>query len=136
MDSPLLTFHHFGLAVRRPETAHLYLSLLGYSLGPAVFDPLQNVQLQMCRHPAHPAVEIISPGETPGPIDKLIERHTNGIVYHLCYETTDLNSALKAFEDAGLRVICVSEPKPALLFNNRLVSFYNVTGMGLIEILE
>jgi hypothetical protein len=32
--------------------------------------------------------------------------------------------------------MCISEPKPAPLFGGRPVSFYNVAGIGLIEILE
>jgi len=28
-----LTFHHFGLAVRAPEVAFVYLGVLGYTIG-------------------------------------------------------------------------------------------------------
>lgn len=131
-----LTFHHFGLAVRRPGEARAFLVALGYELASEVFDPAQNVHLQMGCHPAHPAVEIIWPGPTPGPIDKLVQRHPAGIVYHLCYETTDLAAALASLESAGLPPVCISRPTPAPLFGGRPVSFYNVRGMGLIEILE
>jgi hypothetical protein len=69
-------------------------------------------------------------------VSSLTERHTSGIIYHVCYETDDLTAALAALENAGLRAFCVSPPMPAPLFGGRPVSFYNVTGMGLIEILE
>jgi hypothetical protein len=131
-----LTFHHFGLAVRRPLEAVTFLSALGYRIGEPVFDPLQNINLMMCDHDDQPGVEIIYPGTEPGPVDKLIERHASGIIYHLCYFTDDLAKSLKHFEDAGLRPLCISSPKPALLFGGRKVSFYNVKGIGLIEILE
>jgi catechol 2,3-dioxygenase-like lactoylglutathione lyase family enzyme len=131
-----LTFHHFGLAVRRPEAARVFVSTLGYRLGESVFDPAQNVHLQLCVHDTHPAVEIIWPGETKGPNEKLIECHPAGIIYHVCYETRDLPAALEQFEEAGLRVFCISPPTPAKLFGGRNVSFYKVTGIGLIEILE
>jgi catechol 2,3-dioxygenase-like lactoylglutathione lyase family enzyme len=131
-----LKFHHFGLAVRRPDEARKFVSALGYSLGGFVFDPAQNVHLQLCTHPAHPAVEIIWPGDTTGPVDKLAQRHASGIIYHLCYETDDLPAALKALEENGLRALCISSPTPAPLFGGRPVSFYNVAGIGLIEILE
>jgi len=36
----------------------------------------------------------------------------------------------------GLRIICISPPASVLLFGGRRVSFYNVVGMGLIEIIE
>lgn len=131
-----LVFHHFGLAVKRPDESRAYLTALGYRIGETVFDPGQNVQLAMCEHPTEPAVEIIWPGETKGPVLGMTERHPAGVIYHVCYTTDDLGAALAGLEKAGLRVICVSPPKPAPLFGGRKVSFYNVVGMGLIEILE
>jgi catechol 2,3-dioxygenase-like lactoylglutathione lyase family enzyme len=131
-----LTFHHFGLAVRRAQEAITFLTALGYRLGPPVFDPLQNINLIMGEHDSHPGVEIIYPGTEPGPVDKLIERHASGIIYHLCYVTENLENSLKHFEDAGLKPLCISPPKPAVLFGGRKVSFYNIKGVGLIEILE
>jgi methylmalonyl-CoA/ethylmalonyl-CoA epimerase len=131
-----LVFHHFGLAVKQPAPAIAFLSALGCRIGEPVFDPEQNVHLLLCSRPDHPAVEIIYPGNGPGPVDALIERHTSGVIYHLCYETPDLVQTLEQFEKAGIRADCVSSPKPALLFHGRKVSFYRVKGMGLIEILE
>jgi len=136
MNSSHLEFHHFGLAVRRPDEGRKYLTTLGYEIGAAVFDPGQNVHLQLCTHPGHPPVELVWPGSASGPVDKLAQRHVSGIIYHLCYQTSNLAAALAGFEQAGLNVICISPPQPAPLFGGRPVSFYNVVGMGLIEILE
>lgn len=136
MQNPRLKFHHFGLAVRRPDEARIFVSALGYRLGEPVFDPAQNVHLQLCVHETHPAVEIIWPGNAGGPIDKLAQRHASGIIYHVCYETDDLDAALARFNEEKLRVVCISPPTPAPLFGGRPVSFYNVVGIGLIEILQ
>src|SRR5579859_2077900 len=113
MQNPRLKFHHFGLAVRRPDEARIFVSALGYQLGEPVFDPAQNVHLQLCVHETHPAVEIIWPGNAGGPIDKLARRHTSGIIYHVCYETDDLDAALARFNEEKLRVVCISPPTPA-----------------------
>lgn len=136
MINSLLRFHHFGLAVRDPGPARVWLTGLGYEVGEAVFDPGQNVFLAMGQHPSQPAVELIWPAAAGGPIDTLVQQHQNGIVYHLCYETDDLPGALAQFKAGGMRVACISRPKPAPLFGGRPVSFYNVVGVGLIEILE
>jgi len=101
-----------------------------------VFDPEQNVHLLMCTHDAMPPVEIVSPGDGNSPIDSLVARHDNGIVYHPCYLARDLAHSLAQLEAAGLSAICVSPPKPAVLFGGRMVSFYTILGMGLIEIIE
>jgi len=131
-----LVFHHLGLAVRRPQEAKSFLTTMGYQMGEAVLDPAQNVHLMMCTHETEPEVEIIWPSETKGPIDNLTQRHASGIVYHVCYVTDNLTAALAGLEAAGLRAVCISPPKPAPLFGGRNVSFYNVLGIGLIEILE
>jgi methylmalonyl-CoA/ethylmalonyl-CoA epimerase len=134
--NPHLKFHHFGLAVRRPDEARIFVTTLGYRLGDSVFDPAQNVHLQLCTHDTHPTVEIIWPGDTGGPIDKLAQRHASGIIYHVCYETENLEAALAVFNGAKLRVVCISPPTHAPLFGGRSVSFYNIVGIGLIEILQ
>lgn len=131
-----LTFHHFGLAVKKPQNAIKFLSTLGYRMGDPFFDPNQRVNLIMGTHDYQPAVEIIFPGLESSPIDQLIQKHSGGIVYHLCYLANNLEDTLAQFETAGLRVLCVSQPKLAPFFPGRKASFYNVVGMGLIEILE
>jgi len=136
MNHPHLKFHHFGLAVRRPDEARRFVLGMGFELGTPIFDPAQNVHLQLCTHESHPAVEIIWPGETRGPVWKLTEQHAVGIIYHLCYETDSLTAALAHWEEAKLVVVCISEPTPAPLFGGGLVSFYNIIGIGLIEVLE
>ena len=54
----------------------------------------------------------------------------------MCYETIHLQQSLDSLENAGLRIYTISNPKPAILFDNRNVSFYKIQGFGLIEILE
>jgi methylmalonyl-CoA/ethylmalonyl-CoA epimerase len=122
--------------VRRPNEARIFVSALGYRIGEAVFDPAQNVHLQLCTPETHPAVEIIWPGDTKGPIEKLTERHAAGIIYHVCYETDNLTAALAQLAEVKLRVVCISPPTPAPLFDGRKVSLYNAVGIGLVEVLE
>ena len=131
-----LKFHHLGLALRRPDQALTFVRALGYEVGHSVFDPEQNVHLAMCVHKTEPALELIWPGNGQGPIDKLVQRHASGIVYHTCYVTEDLRAALAALEGRGVPPICISPPKPAVLFDGKKVSFYNIPGAGLVEILE
>jgi hypothetical protein len=130
-----LHFHHFGLAVRTPEDALRYLHTVGYRQGKQVFDPLQGVNLAMCHHTTMPDVEVIWPGDKPSPIDRLVKR-TGGLIYHLCYECPHPDRAIAAFETAGLEVVPVSPPTPALLFGGREVSFYTISGIGLVELLR
>ena len=130
-----LEFHHLGLAVRRGSEAVAFLQGLGYRIGKAMFDPEQNVNLIMCTHAGMPNVEVIYPAMGKSPVDELVARNPNGLVYHACYVAHDLEVSLARMEQAGIRAVCVSPPKPAVLFGGRQVSFYNIVGMGLVEIL-
>jgi len=132
-----LVFHHLGLAAQDPEAATHFLTGLGYRIGPMILDPLQNVHLAMCAHDDMPDVEIISPAEGAGPLDKLLASHEDGLVYHMCYTCADLDSVLDALEsDDRISVRSIAPPAEAVLFGGKRVSFYLVEGVGLIEVVE
>jgi methylmalonyl-CoA/ethylmalonyl-CoA epimerase len=132
-----LTFHHLGLAVKTPDPARSMLMAMGYECEAHVFDPLQNVNLGMCYHPSMPAIEIIFPGEGVGPIDRMLGKHADGLVYHVCYECDDLNHVVTELSaSVGGKLSCISPPKPAVLFGGKNVSFYMGNGLGLIEIIS
>ncbi|MGY4606978.1 hypothetical protein ACVW16_005390 [Bradyrhizobium sp. USDA 4474] len=130
-----LAFHHFGLAVASPDDAFRYLASLGYRAGNSAFDPLQRVNLAMRHHPTMPDVEVIWPGDGPSPIDRLIKK-TGTMIYHLCYASADAGVALAALSAAGMEILTVSPPTPAILFGGQDVSFHHISGFGLIEILH
>ena len=130
-----LQFHHVGLATRQPEISLSFLQGLGYTLGPGIFDPEQNVNLVLCHHGGMPDVEVVYPANSPGPLDAILSGGGESF-YHFCYETADLTGSLASLKSSGHRVVCVSSRKPAALFGGRFVSFYRVKGFGLVELLE
>ena len=91
----------------------------------------------MCAHDQMPDVEIISPAEGAGPLDKLLSTHKDGLVYHMCYTCADLDRSFDAIEgDGASSVHSIAPPKEAILFGDKRVSFYLVEAVGLIEIIE
>lgn len=134
MNSYGLEFHHFGLAVRSPEAAFRYLSDLGYHAGSSCYDPLQKVNLAMRHHDRMPDVEVIWPGQEPSPIDGMLKQR-DSMFYHLCYTAQNVEGSLAALELAGLEVLPLGIAQPALLFDGLEVSFYSITGVGIIEII-
>jgi hypothetical protein len=130
-----LEFHHFGLAVRRPDKAFTFLEALGYFRGTTVFDPLQLVNLAMLHHAHMPDVELIWPGDTASPIDNMI-KGGKSLIYHQCYTSKDPAQSVASVRDLGLDIIEVSPPKPAVLFSGLEVSFYSIARVGLIEIIH
>lgn len=130
-----LRFDHFGLAVSEPKRACAFLADLGYEIGPRIHDSLQKVNLIFCRSAAMPAVELIFPAESPGPLDSILVGRTE-IIYHLCFECDSEVKSIAAMKESGHRVVCVSTQKPAALFGGQPVSFFLVRGFGLIEIVQ
>lgn len=130
-----LEFDHLGLAVRKPGYALKFLSASGYSATEPVYDTEQNVNLIMCSSQVMPDVEIIYPGKGVGPVDNILSK-VDASMYHLCYRAEDPEASIDRMSEQGLRVFCVVPPKPAILFSGRNVSFYNVAGFGIIELIE
>jgi len=128
-------FHHFGLAVRKDDAALRFLSEMGYELGSRIYDSEQNVHVRMCVSSNMPDVELVTPGNGPGPLDAILGRSPE-MFYHICYQTNNLASFLENLKAQGIKYLCVAPRKPAILFDNRLVSFYHLPGFGIIEILE
>jgi methylmalonyl-CoA/ethylmalonyl-CoA epimerase len=134
MSQANMIFHHFGLLSSTPEASRQVLIDLGYDVSGPIEDLLQNVRAYWGCHPALPCVEIISPNDSPGPVSNLATRLQQGI-YHLCFEVTDVAACLERLSTHS-RVMLVSPPKPAILFQNRQVSFHFVEHLGLVELLE
>jgi methylmalonyl-CoA/ethylmalonyl-CoA epimerase len=131
-----LKFHHFGLAVRDPGQAIAFLKHLGYECGEPLFDPEQNVILRWCEKPGAPAIEIVAPTGTSGPLANILASHPSSF-YHLCYEIdVGIKEMVDSMREHGLRIVTVVPPRPAVLFGGRNVSFHVVHAFGLIEILE
>jgi methylmalonyl-CoA/ethylmalonyl-CoA epimerase len=130
-----LQFHHFGLAVRDTASAVTVLKGMGYTIGQRIMYLLQNVMLIWCDHEHMPAVELVSPTDTSGPLDNMLANQPE-LFYHICYSAEDIDSSVTAIRESGVRVLPVSPPKPAILFDGRRVGFYQIKGFGLIEIVE
>ncbi|XPV75731.1 MAG: VOC family protein [Desulfovibrio sp.] len=130
-----LNFHHLGLAVRDRNAAEKFVKSLGYSVSETIFDPLQKVYLSMATCQGQPAIEIISSDDDSGPLGPIL-KDTNESIYHICYYTDSVAEFLQRVKQAGFRAFPVSEAKPAILFQEQPVSFFYITGFGLIEVLE
>jgi methylmalonyl-CoA/ethylmalonyl-CoA epimerase len=131
-----LTFNHMGIAVSDFDKSLKFYSLLGYQkMHPVIIrDKLQGVDLIMLTHDSLPNIELVRPYSEKSPVNNYLKEHDTEI-YHLCYEVESFDNVLKELKK-NLRVINVSEPKPAILFDNRLVAFYFIKGVGLIELLK
>jgi hypothetical protein len=130
----LVSFHHFGLAVRKFTPALIFYENMGYECSKPIIDPLQSVEIVMCMSNYMPWIEIIKPLGNDSPINNYL-KHYNENIYHICYKVDKLKEILSYLKKFN-RVVCVKNREPAKLFNNKLVSFYYIKDVGLFEFLE
>jgi hypothetical protein len=130
-----LAFHHLGLACSDEAAGILFLSGLFYNIGERCYDPCQKVYLRFCTADAQLPIELITRADSDGPLNNYLKNCT-GLVYHICYSSPDSAQSLAAMRRAGLRVLPISLPTPAPLFEGRAVSFHMIKGIGLLELLH
>ena len=133
-NSKKVNFHHYGLALKSFHNAIYFYQNLDYKCGKEVVDLNQNVRAILCSSNRLPSVELVKPLNKDSPLENYLKKN-NEIIYHVCYEV-DGSVDLDSYLFSKMKYICVSRPKPAILFNNRNVSFYYIKHIGLIEILE
>ena len=130
----IAVFHHVGIAVKDFKAGVKFYTGLGYSASQPVIDKHQNVELVMLKSDSFPDIELIKPVNENSPVNNYLKNY-NEMIYHFCYETNDLIKMLDILKK-DFRVICISEPKPAVLFDGRKVSFYYIKDVGIVEFLE
>jgi len=102
-----------------------FLEGMEYHIGETTYDELQKVNIIYCQHPLMPSIEIIFKAEEEGPIQNLL-KYSKENIYHICYKSVNPDESILLIKNDGFRVITVSKPKTAVLFNHKKVSFYYV----------
>ena len=90
----MISFHHFGLAVKEFEKALAFYKNIGYDFTESIVDPLQNVELVLCTSEKYPMVELVKPINEKSPITNILNKN-NEMIYHICYVLDDIERDLK-----------------------------------------
>lgn len=124
---------HAGFAVADLEVAMaLFRDALGASVGPIVEDPIQRVRLCFAEYDGG-RVELIAPLGDDSPISRILDGSGGGL-YHLCYETPDLDAEFKRLHAHGF--VATGPPQPAVAFGGRRVMFLYHRVAQVIELVE
>ena len=116
-----LHLHHVGYVVKLIDSiAATYAGRYGYDIStPVIHDPLQTAFVQFLRLPGDGTyLEFVAPD---GPESKLTNAAKRGGLNHLCYTAGPIEDAIAQLEATGMRLI--SEPKPAVAFGGRRISW-------------
>lgn len=124
-----MKLHHIGIACQDIDKSLLWIKKIFdvTAVSEIVFDKEQNVHLCLIKTNNNVTIELIL-GIT---VNSLIKKGVS--YYHICFTVKDIFSEIKRLKETG--AILVSPPKPAILFNNKLVAFF-YTHFGLIKLLE
>ena len=128
-----LPFHHIGIACYNIEETSQFFIQTGYSLSPAIYDSIQNVNIAFLSKKGNPLIELISPHDETSPVNKNLQK--NGVSpYHICYETENLEETIAELKK--LKFLLVSRPAAAVAMEKRRVCFLFSKNAGLIELVE
>ncbi len=124
-----MKFHHIGIATENIENLIDYLKqiLNIKNISEIVYDKNQDANLCMLTLDDGTKLELVS-GKI---VEKIVKKRQ--FLYHICYETDDINKEIEKLQK--LDSFLVSEPKEAILFQNRKVAFL-MTNIGLVELVE
>lgn len=124
-----MKFHHIGIATENIEESIDYLKKLFNikEISETVYDKNQDANLCMLVLDDGTKLELVS-GKV---VEKIVKKRQ--FLYHTCYETKNINEEIEKLQK--LDGFLVSEPKEAILFQNKKVAFL-MTNIGLMELVE
>lgn len=128
-----LTVHHIGYLVKKIEKAKDAFLSLGYQIEQDTLqDEIRKVDICFLIKDGY-RVELVSPYADDSVVSGLMKRYKNS-PYHICYETTDFDSALTDLTANGF--IAIDTPTPAPALGGRDVVFLNSAVLGMIELIR
>ena len=124
-----MKFHHIGIATENIESLIEYLKqiLNIKDISETVYDKNQDANLCMLTLEDGTKLELVS-GKV---VEKIVKKRQ--FLYHTCYETENIEEEIEKLKK--LDSFLVSEPKEAILFQNKKVAFL-MTNIGLVELVE
>lgn len=128
-----LTVHHIGYLVKKIEKARDAFLSLGYQVEQdTVRDEIRKVDICFLVKDGY-RVELVSPYAEDSVVSGLMKRYKNS-PYHICYETTDFETACADLCKGGF--IAIDTPTPAPALGGRDVVFLTSPVLGMIELIR
>ena len=125
-----MKIHHKGYACKDIEVALESIKKMHHirDISLTIFDEYQQASLCMIDTISGDRIELVS-----GKSVRSILQGEGIKQYHTCYEVSNIFQGINSHKEEGS--VLLSPPKPAKLFDNRLVAFLQ-TPSGMVELLE
>jgi len=118
-----MKLHHIGIVVKDiKEGINTYKDVFGFSQeSEIVHDKIQKVKVVFfSTNTSDVQIELISPAAEDSPVSNFLKK--GGGLYHLCYESEDLEKDMEKFRKNGAKVL--SKPVEAEAFKKKIVFLY------------
>lgn len=124
-----MELHHIGIACAdiTKSIIHIKKIYTVISTSKTVFDDQQQASLCIIKTANGITIELIA----GTPVTDLLKKGIS--YYHLCFKVGNIHAEIERLKNNG--AVLVSPPKPAILFENKLIAFMYAHS-GLIELLE
>ncbi len=132
--------NHFGIAVENLEKSlELYKNMGFIPCSQIVKDNFRNVKIIFIKNQQNYCLELIQnidESKASGAKSALLNHKTKSkhSIYHICYETTDIEKASE--ELRAKNIMMIAKPEKAIAFNNQKVAFFVSPDIGMIELVE
>ena len=118
-----MKLHHIGIVVKDLEEGiRTYKEVFGFSQeSKIIHDKIQKVKVAFfSTNTSDVQIELISPAAEDSPVTNFLKK--GGGLYHLCYESEDLEKDIERFRKNGAKVL--SKPVEAEAFKKKIVFLY------------
>ena len=132
-DLSKMKIHHIGYLVKNIDRAkELFLSMGYQTIQETVFDEFRGTDICFMEKEGY-CIELVSPKGEDSVVKQLSKKIGNA-PYHICYETDDLEKAVKNLRKQ--RFVIWQEPHEANALQNRKAAFLIHSQAGMIELVE
>ena len=103
--------NHVAIAV--PDimiASNMWQKALGANVSKPQTLPEHGVKVVFIESP-NTKIELLEPLNENSPISKFLKKNPNGGMHHICYEVSDLKTALKRLKEVGATILGDGNPK-------------------------
>ncbi|GAC1647850.1 MAG: VOC family protein [Acidobacteriaceae bacterium] len=131
----IMRLHHAGVLVADINAASArYVDDFGYTVvSDIIHDPIQTAFVRFLKLGTEASyLELVAPDSPTSKLSNALRKA--GGLNHLCYETVDVRATIERLCEAGATLI--SEPVPAVAFNEQLIAWLLMPDHLLVELVE
>ena len=125
--------HHFGFLVKNIRKSVETFQIFGYEFDKEItFDDIRKAEICFLKKNGE-RIELVAP-HPESDLFPLLKKYNNTI-YHICYETDDLDTAIQCLKGKGFLLFKEKQAAPAISVTAE-VAFLMHINLGIVELIQ